>query len=96
MARLSAQVFENRDKRGEDRLATNETARALIESNLALSVTVLDISASGARISVNDGSTKFPQNAKIYIAERDLIADCRVVWKNGNEIGLKFESTALL
>jgi len=96
MKPLAAQVVFDENQRGEERYATNETARALIESNLALTVAVIDISTTGARISLDDANTKFPNKAKIYIAERDLIADCKVVWRDGNEIGVKFESTALL
>ena len=96
MARLAAHVVGREDLRGEERLTTNETARALIESNLAISVAVVDISLTGARISLDGENTKFPDFFKIYIPERDLIADCRVVWRDGRKIGLKFQSTALL
>ena len=37
-----------------------------------------------------------PDNLKIYIAERDLIADCKVAWRKGKEFGVSFESTAIL
>jgi len=96
MGELQAQIICNEDLRGAERYAADEGAEALVPGAEALECIVLDISASGARISLTDSNAIVPDNLKIFIAARDLIADCKVVWRKGREFGVTFESTAIL
>lgn len=96
MSSLTAQIICNEDLRGAERYAADDGAEALIPGADSLSCIVLDISATGARIALADENTVLPDNLKVYIADRDLIADCKVVWREGKEFGVSFESTAIL
>jgi len=96
MSTLQAQIVCNEDLRGAERYAADDGAEALIPGADSTPCTVLDISATGARIALADEATTVPDSLKIYIADRDLIADCKVVWRKGKEFGVTFESTAIL
>jgi len=96
MSELQAQIIPNVDQRGAERYKAADGAEALVPGGDALSCVVLDISETGARISLSDPNVRVPDSLKIYIAERDLIADCSVVWRKGGEFGVSFDSTAIL
>ena len=96
MSELQAQIIPNADQRGAERYAAADGAEALVPGEDALSCVVLDISETGARISLHDPNVRVPDSLKIYIAEHDLIADCSVVWRKGREFGVSFDSTAIL
>lgn len=54
-----------------------------------LSCTVRDISATGARVRV-DGSVSPPDTFDLIVQIDGLEASCRVVWRNGPEVGVQF------
>ena len=95
MSTLQAQIVYD-DLRETERYPADDGAEALIPGSESISCVVLDISTSGARIALVDDASHVPAGLKIYIAERDLIADCKVVWRKGKEFGVVFESTAIL
>jgi len=96
MGNLQAQIISNSHDRGAERYEAQDEAEALVPGAESVSCVVVDISETGARIALTDENLQLPENLKIYIAERDLIADCRVVWRKGKEFGVAFETTAIL
>jgi len=96
MSRLQAQIIDNGDQRTAERYAAEDGAEALVPGAESVSCVIIDISTTGARVALSDENIALPENLKIYIAERDLIADCKVVWRKGKEFGVSFESTAIL
>ena len=96
MSSLKAQIICDGDQRSAERYVAEEGAEALIPGADSVSCVVLDISTTGARVVLTDANMIVPDNLKIYIAERDLIADCKVAWRKGKEFGVSFESTAIL
>jgi PilZ domain len=59
------------------------------ERHSTLSCTVRDISDTGARVRV-DGSVSAPDTFELIIQIDGLEASCEVVWRNGNEVGVRF------
>ena len=59
------------------------------ERHSTLSCTVRDISDTGARVRV-DGSVSAPETFELIIQIDGLEASCEVVWRNGNEVGVRF------
>lgn len=57
--------------------------------HLTTSVTVRDMSSTGARLRV-DSVAAIPDTFELIIAADGLEADCQVVWRKTNEIGVKF------
>lgn len=52
--------------------------------------TVRDISATGARLR-SDGSINIPDTFELLIELDGVEADCEVVWRKGNEVGVRFK-----
>jgi hypothetical protein len=50
---------------------------------------VRDVSATGARLRV-DGTVSAPDTFVLIVESDGLEADCEVVWRKGNEIGVKY------
>ena len=96
MSNLKAQIIYNGDQRNAERYAAEDGAEALIPGADSASCVVLDISTTGARVALTGANIIVPDSLKLYIGERDLIADCKVVWRKGKEFGVSFESTAIL
>lgn len=59
------------------------------ERRLTMSCTVRDISATGARLRT-EGSMTLPDLFELIIEMDGLEADCQVVWRKANEVGVKF------
>ena len=57
--------------------------------HLTVSCTVRDISATGARLRV-DNIVSIPDTFELIISVDGLEANCEVVWRNTNEVGVKF------
>jgi hypothetical protein len=57
--------------------------------HLTTSVTVRDLSATGARLRVDNIAT-IPDTFELIIAADGLEAGCQVVWRKTNEVGVKF------
>jgi PilZ domain-containing protein len=59
------------------------------ERRLTVACTVRDVSTTGARLRV-DGSVGIPDTFELIIEVDGLEADCQVVWRRGNEVGVRF------
>jgi hypothetical protein len=57
--------------------------------HLTVTCTVKDISATGARLRV-DNVVSIPDTFELIITVDGLEADCEVVWRRTNEVGVKF------
>jgi hypothetical protein len=57
--------------------------------HLTVSCTVRDLSATGARLRVDNIAT-IPDTFELIIAVDGLEANCEVVWRKTNEVGVKF------
>ena len=57
--------------------------------HLTVSCTVRDLSATGARLRV-DNMLGIPDTFELIIAVDGLEANCQVVWRKTNEVGVKF------
>ncbi len=84
------------DMTGEKRSLTRrrQLKSGMIFYNLrsfTLPCTVRDISETGARLRV-DGTLVAPDTFELNIELDGLWADCEVVWRRGNEIGVHFAS----
>jgi hypothetical protein len=61
------------------------------DRHVTISVTVRDISATGAKLR-SDGSTSIPDTFVLVVELDGLEADCQVVWRKNHEIGVRFLS----
>jgi hypothetical protein len=61
------------------------------DRHLTVACTVRDLSASGARLRV-EGSLTVPNTFELIIDVDGLEANCEVVWRKANEVGVKFLS----
>ncbi len=61
------------------------------ERRLTVSCSVRDVSAVGARLR-SEGSVGIPDTFELIIETDGLEADCQVVWRKANEVGVKFLS----
>ncbi|NJO36077.1 MAG: PilZ domain-containing protein [Rhodospirillales bacterium] len=59
------------------------------DRHVSLPCTVRDVSATGARVRV-DGSVSAPDTFELIIDIDGFEASCQVVWRKGNEIGVRF------
>jgi PilZ domain len=61
------------------------------DRHLTVACTVRDLSATGARLRV-EGSLTVPNTFELIIDVDGLEANCEVVWRKANEVGVKFLS----
>lgn len=61
------------------------------DRHLTVACTVRDVSATGARLRV-ECSLNIPDTFELIIAVDGLEADCQVVWRKANEVGVRFLS----
>jgi hypothetical protein len=59
------------------------------DRHVTLPCTVRDVSATGARVRV-EGSISAPDTFELIIDIDGFEANCHVVWRKGNEIGVRF------
>ena len=59
------------------------------DRHLTVACTVRDVSATGARLRV-ESSVGIPDTFELIIEVDGLEADCQVVWRKANEVGVKF------
>jgi hypothetical protein len=59
------------------------------DRHLTVACTIRDMSATGARIRP-DGSVAVPDTFELIIESEGLEADCQVVWRKSNEVGVRF------
>lgn len=89
----------------EPRRATRKVMRTLGEivqdgKDHGTGCTVLDMSASGARLKV-DGAVRraftptvvIPETFRLLIARDNISIDCRLAWRDNDMIGVSFTST---
>jgi hypothetical protein len=62
---------------------------AFNDRHVTLSVTVRDISATGARLR-SEGTMGIPDTFVLIIELDGMEADCRVVWRRDHELGVRF------
>jgi hypothetical protein len=81
-----------KDKRRHRRAATAYPAAIvhLDDQSLQIECTVIDLSQRGARLSLD--LTDVPDEFRLLIATNGLSRRCRVVWRQGNEIGVAFQN----
>ena len=81
----------NSDQRKVQRKALKYPARIdLCDGSAPRGCVIRDISASGARIFV-DGPDEIPDYFHLLLAQEGSTArDCRVVWREGDQIGVEF------
>jgi hypothetical protein len=83
-------VKETSDARSAPRRRVLKAAVAASNGrHLTVGCGVRDISATGARLRV-DGSVTVPDTFELIIESEGLEADCEVVWRKANEVGVKF------
>jgi hypothetical protein len=61
------------------------------DRHVTIACTLRDMSATGARLRV-DGSVTAPDTFELLIPLDGLEANCRVVWRAGQDLGVKFLS----
>jgi hypothetical protein len=59
------------------------------DRRLTVACTVRDVSATGARLRA-ESSVGIPDTFELIIEVDGLEADCQVVWRKANEVGVKF------
>jgi hypothetical protein len=59
------------------------------DRHLTVACAVRDMSATGARLRI-EGSVTVPDTFELIIATEGLEADCQVVWRKLNEVGVRF------
>jgi len=83
-----------RDKRSEPRRTMRYSAWILAGPDQSHSCRVSDISDSGARINIDDAD-KLPERFFLMLSERGTVRrSCRVIWREPNQLGVKFEQAA--
>lgn len=83
-----------RDKR-KTRHKTNNSAWMTLDGGFAKrACTVLDISATGARIRVTDQSAMNGRMSISFFNDVHKATRCRMVWRKGSEMGVEFLGAA--
>jgi hypothetical protein len=59
------------------------------DRHLTVACTVRDVSATGARLRA-ESSVSIPDTFELIIEVDGLEADCQVIWRKSNEVGVKF------
>ena len=59
------------------------------DRHLTVACTVRDVSATGARLRA-ESSVSIPDTFELIIEVDGLEADCQVIWRKANEVGVKF------
>lgn len=78
------------DRRSDPRLKTVRAAVTLFDSPFSpMPCVVLDLSERGARINA-PFSAQLPDSFQLTIESQNLKRACEVVWRRGDEIGVRF------
>ena len=84
------------DRRKFGRKSVRIGARAIIaNADATIDCTILDISESGARLELNNVDI-ITARFKLYVPDIDYIHNCEVVWRNTDQLGVKFANTMSL
>lgn len=82
-------IYNDEDRRQHRRQAVQVAALAVIQDGVErLHATIVDASASGARLVVRDAA-KLPSSFYLLIPEH-RIQPCRVVWRKGQAAGVSY------
>lgn len=96
MSNLAGEVVLASERRGAERQEANDTASTFMQGSPdAISCVVCDVSDTGTRIRLKS-TAKLPSRFKLCILDKHLLADCELVWRKKNEVGLKFRSVAYI
>lgn len=81
---------DDSDRRKEPRQRTVRAAITSFEGQVSpIPCVLLDISKSGARLHAHEPA-ELPERFQLQIESDSTTHTCEVVWRNGNEIGVKF------
>lgn len=85
-----------REKRKARRRTIHHTASILLEADQVLSCTLLDVSDSGARLQP-ERPDAVPDRFELLLSENGAPRrECRVIWREGKQVGVSFENRAPL
>ena len=85
-----------REKRKARRQTIHHTASILLEANQVLPCAILDVSDTGARLEAKQPDA-VPDRFDLLLSQNGAPRrDCRVVWRDGKQVGVTFENRAPL
>jgi len=80
-----------RKKRAARKLMSRPAWITLDGGFAARQCTVLDVSSSGAKITLNEDAERLPATLRLAFARDTRTGrNCRVVWRNGRSVGVRF------
>ena len=83
---------DNTERRQQQRLRTVREGSLRIDGTpLEIGCIVLDLSIGGARLHLHNAWDTF-ERCQLYIETEQMRHACEVVWRDGNEIGVKFDN----
>ena len=82
---------DKRNRRQERRRKVRIASIIVSEAIPAIPCVILDISLSGARLHVHD-HTEIPDHFTLVQSADKKLHVCTVVWRNDNEMGVRFET----
>ncbi len=81
----------SKDKRKASRRRVLKAAiAAFCDRHCTIACTVRDISQTGARL-ICDSTLSIPDTFELIVELDGIEADCEVVWRTGNELGVRFQ-----
>jgi len=85
-----------RDKRKARRRTIHHTASIVLEADQLLPCSILDVSDSGARLE-SKRPDAVPDRFGLLLSDNGAPRrDCRVIWREGQQVGVTFENRAPL
>ena len=96
MGAQESKNLEYYERRGFGRKIVHMGAKAVIaNSDSTIECTIVDISDTGAKLELSDVGI-ITARFKLFVPEIDHIYECEVVWRNGNNIGVRFANSIVL
>ncbi|MDJ0615010.1 MAG: PilZ domain-containing protein [Rhizobiaceae bacterium] len=85
-------VFIFDERRATDREPVDMLAEGVVPNlNESISCKLLDMSDSGVKVELLNADI-IPDKIKLYIPEMDSLMECKIVRRNGRELGLHIEN----
>ena len=82
------------EKRNSIREQVALDAKGIIpNADTVIDCTILDISETGALMEL-DAVDIIPKNFKLFVPERHMLSECRVVRRSGRFVGIEFQTCA--
>ncbi len=92
MSKASPATPMKREKRKARRRTIHHTASILLGVDQVVTCAILDVSDSGARLEPTEPGA-VPGRFKLLLSGNGTPhRDCRVIWREGNQIGVTFEN----